>query len=266
MEQRVKSWNAADYDQQHSFVWKFGSDVIELLAPKAGERVLDLGCGTGHLTQQIAERGASVIGIDPSREMIAKARAAYPKLQFEIADAREFRAPGEFDAIFSNAVLHWIKPPQRVIGRIAENLKPGGRLVAEFGGKGNISAIDRAIDSMLAELALPPRVEADYNFFPSVGEYASMLESHGGLEVTLATLFDRPTPLSEGNAGLRNWVMNFRNNIVDRVPPNMRESFFAGIEQHAKEKLRTSDGGGDGDGGGWFADYRRIRIVAYRRS
>lgn len=99
-------WNANLYDAKHDFVWKYGSDVISLLDPQAGERILDLGCGTGHLTAQIAESGARVIGADHSAEMVAAARSAYPKLKFEITDARNLAYRNEFDAVFSNATLH----------------------------------------------------------------------------------------------------------------------------------------------------------------
>lgn len=253
MESANKSWDAAAYDGKHSFVWKYGEDVIELLNPQAGERILDLGCGTGHLTNQIAARGAEILGIDASPDMIAEAKKAYPDLRFEISDAREFVTAQPFDAIFSNAVLHWIRPPERVIERIAANLKPGGRLVAEFGGKGNIQTIERAIDATLKQMSLPPRTEADYNFFPGIAQYSGLLESHG-LETTFATLFDRMTPLKEGEAGLRNWVKNFRNNIVDRVPEALRNVFFKGVEERSREELYRD--------GKWSADYRRIRVVA----
>jgi len=255
MESTSKSWDATAYDGKHSFVWKYGADVIELLNPQAGERILDLGCGTGHLTNQIAERGADVLGIDASADMIDEGRRLYPSLKLEIADAREFVSPQPFDAVFSNAVLHWIKPPAKVIERIAACLKPGGRFVAEFGGKGNIQTIEQALDATMKQLSLPPRAEVDYNFFPGIAQYSSLLESHG-LEVTFATLFDRMTPLSAGEAGLRTWVMNFRNNIVDRVPEALRGVFFRGIEDRSRAVLYRD--------GNWNADYRRIRVVAHK--
>src|SRR2546423_311364 len=140
-----KQWDASRYDDGCSFVWKHGASVIELLAPEAGERILDLGCGTGHLTAQIAARGAAVVGIDRSPEMIATARRDYPRLRFEVADAESFRFAEPFDAVFSNAAIHWMKDQQAVAAAVWQALKPGGRFVAEFGGKGNIRSIESAL-------------------------------------------------------------------------------------------------------------------------
>src|SRR5262249_39924158 len=130
-------WNADLYDKSHSFVWKFGAALLELLEPKPGERILDLGCGTGHLTAQIAAAGAAVVGIDSSSDMIGQARRAFPQLHFEVADARTFALDGKFDAVFSNAVLHWVKEPEQAVVQIRTALKAGGRFVAEFGGSRN---------------------------------------------------------------------------------------------------------------------------------
>ena len=111
--ERRAAWNPNLYDAKHAFVWKYGADLISLLAPQAGERILDIGCGTGHLTAQIADSGATVVGTDRSAEMVNAARREYPHLQFEVADARDLRFRAEFDAVFSNATLHWIHEPER---------------------------------------------------------------------------------------------------------------------------------------------------------
>jgi trans-aconitate methyltransferase len=145
-------WNAKLYDAKHDFVWKFGSDVVSLLDPQLGERILDLGCGTGHLTAQIAESGARVTGVDRSAEMVAAARLAYPNLKFEIADPRTLPFQNEFDAVFSNATLHWIHEPEQVLQGVWKALCPGGRFVAEFGGKTNIRAMQEGSDRALVEL------------------------------------------------------------------------------------------------------------------
>src|SRR5207237_8143924 len=120
-------WDAGLYDAKHAFVWKYGASLIELLAPKPGERILDLGCGTGHLTAQLAAAGADVLGIDNSPAMIEQARREYPKLRFGLADARDFHFVEPFDAVYSNAVLHWVQEPERVITCVRQGLKPGGR-------------------------------------------------------------------------------------------------------------------------------------------
>ncbi len=163
-------WDAALYDDRHSFVWKRGAALIELLAPRSGEWVLDLGCGTGHLTAKIAEAGAEVIGIDSSPEMIEEARRLYPGLPFGVGDARDFHFDEPFDAVFSNAVLHWIKPPEEAVACVRRALKPGGRFVAEFGGRGNVAAIIGALDAAACAIGLGAWGHPWY--YPSIGEYA----------------------------------------------------------------------------------------------
>src|SRR2546423_15463085 len=133
-----RGWDPGLYDGKHAFVWQYGASLVELLQPRPGERILDLGCGTGHLTAQLAAAGANVLGIDSDAAMIEQARKAYPALHFEQRDARDFHFDEPFDAVFSNAVLHWIKEPERVIVCLRRALKPGGRFVAEFGGRGNV--------------------------------------------------------------------------------------------------------------------------------
>src|SRR5690242_11899204 len=131
-------WDSALYDDRHSFVWKGGAELIDLLNPTSGQRILDLGCGTGHLTAQIAKRGARVTGLDSSPSMIAQARQNYPRLKFVLSDARSLEFREEFEAVFSNAVLHWILDAEAVVAGVARALTPGGRFVLEFGGKKNI--------------------------------------------------------------------------------------------------------------------------------
>src|SRR6202171_1113386 len=145
-------WNANLYDAKHAFVWKYAADLLPLLAPQPGERILDIGCGTGHLTAQIADSGARVVGVDRSPEMVNAARRAYPHLQFELTDARDLSYRTEFDAVFSNATLHWIHEPELVIRSVRNALRPGGRFVAELGGKGNIRKMQSAFDQAPVEL------------------------------------------------------------------------------------------------------------------
>src|SRR5579863_1826995 len=131
-------WNPTLYDARHAFVWEKARGLIDLLAPQPGERILDLGCGTGQLASEIASVGATVVGVDRSPEMIAEARMKFPELRFDVADARALPFAQEFDAVFSNATLHWIPQADQVIVGVVRALKPGGRFVAEFGGKGNV--------------------------------------------------------------------------------------------------------------------------------
>jgi trans-aconitate methyltransferase len=204
------------------------------------------------LTARIAEGGAVVIGLDRSGEMLTRARAAYPRIEFVEGDARDFSFAEPFDAVFSNAALHWIRPPEAVIRCIAGCLRPGGRFVAEFGGRANVRTIMAALRTAIQRLGIP--VEATERYYPGVGEYTTLLES-AGLEVTFATLFDRPTPL-EGENGLRDWVRMFAHEVLDAVPPDAREEFLRAVEEAAQPALFRDSG--------WFADYRRIRVVANR--
>jgi SAM-dependent methyltransferase len=246
------SWDAALYDGKHAFVFETGRGLVEVLGPRPGERVLDLGCGTGHLTARIAESGAAVVGLDRSPEMLAAARSSYPRLEFVEGDAADFTLPGEFDAVFSNATLHWVADAEAAVRCIARALKPGGRFVAEFGGHGNVAGIAAAVRQAAQEVVGVP-VEHGW-YFPSVGEYAPILERHG-LEVRSAALFDRPTPL-EGAGGFRDWLTMFRGGLLDRVPEPARESVLARAEEIARPRLFR--------GGRWVADYRRLRVAAIR--
>lgn len=243
-------WNTSLYETNHAFVWQYGESLLEVLAPQAGERILDLGCGTGQLTDKLASRGANVVGIDNSAEMIAKARQNYPLLQFEIANAQSFQFDQPFDAVFSNAVLHWIKAPDAVISCVRQALKPGGRFVAEFGGKGNVEAIVTALSHVLNQ---PDSIVNPW-YFPSIGDYATRLEQRG-FDVTVAVLFDRPTPLS-GEAGIANWLQMFAGSLLAGVPLEERSAVIQAVEDQLRPTLYRD--------GGWFADYRRLRLVAFK--
>ncbi len=248
-------WDAGLYDDKHSFVWKLAAGVLELLNAQSSERILDLGCGTGHLTAKIAETGAHVVGVDRSPEMIRQAKGNYPSLRFEVMDAREISLDETFDAVFSNATLHWIKEPECVIAGIKKVLRPGGRFAAEFGGKGNTGELLKAIESAWTKLQIAGPSPHPW-YYPSLAEYAGLLEQHG-FEVTHATLFDRPTPLDDGVRGLRNWLVMFGGSFVDGLPQATRERLLAEIERSLRPKLLQDDH--------WVMDYRRLRIAANRQ-
>ena len=249
------TWDANLYNTKHDFVWKYGADVVSLLAPAAGERILDLGCGTGHLSAQIAESGASVIGVDRSAEMVAAAHKQYPNMTFEVADACNLTFQNEFDAVFSNAVLHWIHEPERVIQGVARALRPEGRFVAEFGGKGNVGKILRVLDEELKHAGAPNEGKIEGWYFPSVSEYAALLEGNG-FEVRFMTLFDRPTELADGEAGLRNWINMFAAEYLTGLDTGKRQAYFDRVEELLRPELFRD--------GKWWADYRRLRFVAVK--
>ena len=248
-----QSWDATLYDTSHAFVWKYGASVLELLAPQPGERVLDLGCGTGHLTAQIAAAGAQVVGIDKAASMIEQARATYPNLRFEVADGSNFSFPEPFDAVFSNAAIHWMREPARVVASIARALKPGGRLVAEFGGKGNTAPLIEAVYAASEAAGYPARRDQSPWYFPSIGEYSPLLEQHG-LLVTFATLFDRPTPLEGSSPGLRTWLTMFGSSFFQGIPEAQQETILHDIEQRLEARFYRD--------GTWYVPYVRLRVVA----
>lgn len=248
-------WNAGLYDSRHAFVWQMAAGVLDLLKPSAGERILDLGCGTGHLTAQIAAAGASVVGIDGSPAMIDEARKNYPGLEFQVMNADELRFDAPFDAVFSNAVLHWISQPASTLASVAAVLKPGGRFVAEMGGKGNVQRLVAAFYTALK--AVGANLEPDPNpwYFPGIAAYASLLEQ-AGLEVTSAMLIDRPTPLDDGENGLRAWIRMFAGSFASRVPSGQEEAFVQKTEELLRPQLFHD--------GVWMLDCRRLRFTAFK--
>lgn len=246
-------WDSSLYDQKHSFVFKYGEEVLALLNPQRGERILDVGCGTGHLTKLIAEAGAEVVGVDSAPAMIEAAHAAYPDINFVVADAAHFSFKEPFDAVFSNAALHWVTEAERAVVCMAQSLKPGGRFVVELGGNGNIAAITRAVQDAIWEVV---QIKVEHGrYYPSVSEYSGLLERHG-LLVRSAVLFDRPTKLEAGEQGLRNWIAMFNQAVMNNVPDEKKEQVIQKVEEKTRRTLFAD--------GHWFADYRRLRMVAYK--
>jgi trans-aconitate methyltransferase len=249
-------WNATLYDQNHGFVTNYGQSLLEFLNPKAGEQILDIGCGTGDLANQIAQSGAQVYGIDASLNMIVQAKAKYPALQFSNEDATQLTFSNTFDAVFSNATLHWIKEPQKVLACLYNALKPNGRFVVEFGGKGNVKTITDEILRQFQNLDKPLTVDQFPWYFPSIAEYTTLLEQVG-FDVLLAQHYDRPTPLI-GHDGLKNWIEMFGGLFFEQLTELEKQHLIQQVEQNLRSKLLM-----DGE---WIADYKRLRIVAVKRS
>jgi trans-aconitate 2-methyltransferase len=243
-------WNSTLYEGKHSFVWEYGEDLLQLLLPQPGERILDVGCGTGQLTQALAEKGVRAIGIDRSSRMIEQARANFPHLEFQVADATDFALPIGVDGVFSNAVLHWVPQAEAVICCIDQVLKPGGRLVVELGAKGNVAQILAAIAVGLESLG---RSRPHPWYFPRLGEYTSLLEKQG-FWVNYATTFERLTPLTDGEQGLEHWLKMFTQEWLEDLSESEITQLFQQVESQLKPRLY--------DGSNWFADYRRLRIMA----
>jgi trans-aconitate methyltransferase len=248
----VTAWDAARYQNQHSFVWRYGATLVDSLNPQPGERILDVGCGTGQLTAEIARSGATVTGLDKSAEMLAEARKNYPDLEFVLGDAASFHFAKPFDAVFSNAALHWVQDAEGAVRSIARALRASGRFVAEFGGQGNIASVQAVLRAVLG----PSADQQSPWYYPSADEYAALLQGHG-FQVRDASLFDRPTPL-EGEDGMANWLRMFTGTYLRELPPDRVDNAVSHLADHLRPTLYHD--------GIWTVDYRRLRVLAIHTS
>lgn len=253
-----QSWDASNYGTHARFVSDLGAGVVDLLAPMAGERILDLGCGDGALTEELGKRGADVVGIDASPQMIEAARAR--GLNAHVVDAMALPAvldagddalpPGSFDAVFSNAALHWMTRPEPVVAGVHRLLKPGGRFAGEFGGAGNVAAIVGALNDELAARNTDP---VNPWYYPTVEAYRAILEA-AGFQVESAVLFDRPTALPTDMAG---WLQTFAGAFLAALPADDRAGYLAAVVERLRPRLCDA-------AGAWTADYRRLRFRAVK--
>lgn len=245
-----QSWDPARYIANARFVAELGAPVVELLAPVPGERILDLGCGDGFLTRKLADLGCQVVGVDASAAQVEAARKL--GLDARVADAQNLPFDSEFDAVFSNATLHWMRDPDAAVDGAWRALKPGGRFVGECGGEGCVALVRGGLERALARRG--HRIE-DHNpwYFASAEEYAGRLRARG-FRVESCEVFPRPTPLPKD---IRAWLETFAENFLRPIAPEARGGFLDEVQ----EDLRASLQGPDGK---WSADYTRLRFRAVK--
>lgn len=246
----TQTWNPRSYGENAAFVHGLAGSVLEWLSAKPGEIILDLGCGDGQLTRRIVDAGATVVGADSSPEMVTAARAL--EVQAEVASAEALpHADRSFDAVFSNAALHWVRDQDAMMAEVRRVLKPGGRFVAEMGGHGNVAAIRVGLMAVLARHGFADR-EDGVNYYPTPEGYTRRLARHGFTMEQIA-LIPRPTPLPE--SGMRGWLNTFRRGVLDGLPEALRETVVEETVALLEPALCDEDGN-------WTADYMRLRFIA----
>lgn len=243
-----QNWNASEYIKHASFVSTMANDVLGLLDPKEGEVILDVGCGDGELTQKIQEKGCSVIGIDSSPSMIETAKKR--GIESYVIDGHNIPYQNQFDAVFSNAALHWLTQPDKVIEGVYSALKENGRFVAEFGGRGNIAALLKAMQEVFDENTDFGQFQMPW-YFPSVEEYQGRLEQ-AGFQVKYIELIPRPTPLK---SGVEKWLEIFAEGITSHLSQEQKTAFLDSVKGKLLSVLFTEQSG-------WVADYVRLRFEA----
>lgn len=241
-------WNPDTYAKHARFVSDLAMPLLELLKPQPGERILDLGCGDGALAAKLVECGCTVVGVDTSPEMVAAARRRGVTAYLMNAQSLSFDA--EFDAVFSNAAIHWMKRPGDVIAGVWRALKPGGRFVGEFGGRGNVATVVAALKAALTARGIPAR-SVDPWYFPDAEEYKARLEAEG-FRVWGAALVPRPTPLP---TGLEGWLKVFAQEFLNLILESDRQSFIEEVARRCSPGLRDANGV-------WVLDYVRLRFIA----
>ena len=244
-----QNWTASHYDRHARFVSHLGDTIFRWLDPKPGERILDLGCGDGHLTMRILEAGAKVVGVDSSEDMLDSARER--GLDVRAMDGEALTFEREFDAVFSNAALHWMQRPERVVDGVRRALHGGGRFVAEFGGHGNVASIVTAMHSAARQFGGDARHAGPW-YFPTTKQYAALLRE-AGFEVERIELVPRQTPLPTGMEG---WLQTFRKPFFDQFDELTRKL----VIEHVCDVLRPSLCDHEGN---WTADYVRLRVAAH---
>lgn len=247
------AWDPELYDREQSFVPVFGQHLLDLVDTAPGQRIWDLGCGTGSLTAELAKNGAEVIGTDSSPEMIAQAKKNYPQLTFLVENALEAKFDAPFDTVFSNAVFHWIPQQVSLLKRIYESLKPGGNLVCEMGAQGNIQAIETAFTKALEKRGATHK---NFFYFPDLNHYGALLDACG-FQITYIREYDRPTPFPPGEEGLAHWIHQFYSQPLSSFSPEEQKEIISEMEQELKPALWQKDR--------WVGDYRRLQFRASKK-
>lgn len=247
-------WDAKLYQNNHTFVAEYGKALMAYLPEDETAFVLDLGCGTGALTAELAKKYRGVMGIDQSEAMIDTARRDHPGMEFLVMEARSMPFENAFDVVFSNAVFHWIPDQRQLLAQIYKALKSGGLLLCEFGASRNIGRIWAAFCDAMAAHGAPVLTRF---FYPTAEEYTKLLED-AGFKVRTVYEFDRPTPLSGGADGMRGWLVQFLAGDLNRLDDVLREDVIAKTVNALRGELW--------DGTSWHADYRRIRAAAEKPS
>jgi trans-aconitate methyltransferase len=246
-----QTWDPERYARNARFVSDLAAAVVELLAPEPGEHILDLGCGDGVLTAKLAAMGCSVVGVDGSSAQIEAARKL--GLDARVMDGEKLAFSCEFDAVFSNAALHWMRNPQAVISGVWRALRPKGRFVAEFGGHGCVAKIKKALVGALNRRGLDGEAAVPW-YFPTAEEYSALLH-RAGFSIGYIALIPRPTPLPGDVTG---WLETFGESFIAGLPPADRSAYIAEVREALRPELVDSKGV-------WTADYVRLRFVAIKQ-
>lgn len=248
--QHAQIWNPNEYAKEAGFVSAYGNDVVDWLAPQSGERVLDVGCGDGTLALVMMAKGCRVVGVDASPDFVAAAKKK--GVDARLMDGQALAFDSEFDAVFTNAALHWMKDAGAVVQGVRRALQSGGRFVGEFGGQGNVARIIEALGDVLITLGIDP-VPLNPWYFPSVDEYARLLTDNG-FKIERIVLFERPTLLPDDILG---WLETFAFTYTAAVSEPERTTFLAEVKKRLERSPLRKDGR-------WVADYVRLRFHAAR--
>ncbi len=245
-------WNSSLYDKKHDFVAEYGKGLLEFIPKNNEQTILDLGCGTGTLTVQLADLCSKVVGVDSSQNMIERAKNQFGNIEFLVCDALALPFDEEFDVAFSNAVFHWINDHNTLLKNIHKALKPQGLLVCEFGASGNIATIENAFINVCKKLGYSYKPKFN---FPTVEIFGEMLEKNGFV-IDKIYDFDRPTVLKDNEQGLTNFLKQFFASELSIMPEHIQSLFFEEIAELTRGTLWN--------GKEWVADYRRLRAVAHK--